>query len=80
MSERIAFDEGEHLWAIMWWNPSGWWVIQNYRYGDILCGKAVFTTRKEARETLRNLFCSTEHKEKLRVKKIHLNIGMEWDR
>jgi hypothetical protein len=72
----ISFDEGRIVWAVCWWNPMGWWVIQPDKYGDIIRDKAVYRTRREARDFKNGLFVSTSHKEKLRIKKVSVTLSL----
>jgi hypothetical protein len=73
--DLIGFDEGRIAWAVCWWNSMGWWVVQHDRYGDIIRDKAVYKTRKEARDFKSNLLVSTSHKERLKIKKISVSLS-----
>ena len=76
----------DYLWAVLWWNRSGWWVLSSH-YGSgtpmidaNMIGtsgpqkRAIYRTREEARD------CKRAHPNngKTRVKKVRLDLFMGW--
>jgi hypothetical protein len=57
MDERISFDNGICLWAVMRWNPMGWWFVlpDATREQSVVRGQAIYKTRSEARECVKKM-------------------------
>lgn len=85
----IACDAGGYLWAVMWWNPSGWYCmtddlrvpIPDTRQGQqpFLLGRArAFQRRSDAVRIRTHLAAgSPSHRQRLLVRKIYVGVSLD---